>query len=164
MSLIIITLAMSVMIFSTGHCAQSALWGKDGELWKLNQPLKDFSFAGYLQSEVPIPDIPKSVSILDFGGRGDGKTDVTQALLRAIAACPAGGKVFLPAGDYLIADLIEINKSLVIAGAGMNRTRLILPKYLVDLHPRRGATGGGNPAPLWSCSACYFYFNHPSQT
>lgn len=159
----ITSLGVSLIIVSTGHCTQSALWGENGELWKVNQPLKDFSFAGYRQSEVRIPNIPKSVSILDFGGRGDGKTDDTQALLKAIAACPVGGKVFLPTGDYLITDLIEINKSLVIAGAGMDKTKLILPKYLVDLHPRPGATSTGIPTPLWSWSGGYIEFNNSSE-
>jgi hypothetical protein len=139
------------------------LWGRDGELWKVNQPLKDFSFTGYHQSEVPIPEIPSSVNIRDFGGRGDGKTDATQALLKAIAACPVGGKVFLPAGDYLITDLIEIYKSVVIAGAGMDRTKLIFPKYLVDIRPRPGAVNSSNPAPLWSWSGGYFEFNNTSE-
>jgi hypothetical protein len=154
-----IAISISFLIVFTGQCTQSTLWGKEGELWGVNQPLKDFSFAGYRQSEVPIPNIAPSVNILDFGGRGDGKTDDTQALLKAIAACPAGGKVFLPAGDYLITDLIEINKSLVIAGAGMERTKLILPKYLVDLHPRPGATTTGIPTPLWSWSGGFIEFN-----
>jgi hypothetical protein len=160
---IITILGVSLIIISTGHCTQSALWGKDGELWKVNEPLKDFSFAGYRQSEIPIPNIPKSVSIRDFGGRGDGKTDDTQALLKAITACPVGGKVFLPAGEYLITDLIEINKSLVIAGAGMNKTKLILPKYLVDLHPRPSATTTGIPTPEWSWSGGFIEFNNSSE-
>jgi hypothetical protein len=158
-----LSLSLSLSLISTGHCTQSALWGKDGELWKVNQPLKDFSFAGYRQSEVPIPDIPKSVSILDFGGRGDGKTDDTLALIKAIDACPVGGKVFLPPGDYLITDLIEINKSLVIAGAGMEKTKLILPKYLVDLHPRPGVTTTGIPTPEWSWSGGFIEFNDSSE-
>jgi hypothetical protein len=149
--------------FASNGATTSALWGEAGELWQTNRPLKDFSFAGYHDSEVPPPDIAVSVNIRDFGGRGDGRTDDTGALLKAIAACPIGGKVFLPAGDYMITDLIEINRSVVIAGAGMDRTKLILPNYLVDLHPRPGNTSGHNPAPLWSWSGGYIEFNNTSE-
>lgn len=41
-------------------------------------------------------------SVMDFGAKGDGKTDDTAAIARAVAALPAAGGVLLfPAGNYL---------------------------------------------------------------
>ena len=42
-------------------------------------------------------------NILDFGAKGDNKTDCTQAFAKAIQACnqQGGGKVIVPAGSYL---------------------------------------------------------------
>jgi polygalacturonase len=40
-----------------------------------------------------------------FGGVGDGRADETSALQRAIDACPAGGRVFIPEGDWLTTPL-----------------------------------------------------------
>ncbi|MGD0141030.1 MAG: glycoside hydrolase family 28 protein [Tepidisphaeraceae bacterium] len=53
---------------------------------------------------IVMPDIPpRTVSILDFGAVGDGKTDDTQAIAKAIAACAGagGGHVLIPTGTWL---------------------------------------------------------------
>jgi polygalacturonase len=53
---------------------------------------------------IVMPDLPpRTVSILDFGAVGDGKTDNTQAIAKAIAACAAagGGQVLVPPGTWL---------------------------------------------------------------
>ena len=43
---------------STLHAQQySDLWGKDGEKWKPDSRLPDFSYAGYHCGEDPIPKI-----------------------------------------------------------------------------------------------------------
>lgn len=43
----------------------------------------------------------KKINILDFGAVGGGHTINTQAIQRAIDACPPGGKVVVPAGHYV---------------------------------------------------------------
>ncbi|MGA2443788.1 MAG: glycoside hydrolase family 28 protein, partial [Tepidisphaeraceae bacterium] len=56
------------------------------------------------QPAIVLPDIPaRTVSILDFGAVGDGKTDNTAAIGKAIAACAGagGGHVAIPAGTWL---------------------------------------------------------------
>jgi len=54
--------------------------------------------------EILLPLIgPHSVSLSDFGGKGDGHTDNTEAFRRAIQSCAdsGGGKVLVPRGIWL---------------------------------------------------------------
>ena len=46
-----------------------------------------------------------SLNVRRFGAKGDGKTDDTFALQAAILSCPPGGRVMLPAGDYVTGPL-----------------------------------------------------------
>ncbi|MBR1407883.1 MAG: glycoside hydrolase family 28 protein [Clostridia bacterium] len=46
-----------------------------------------------------------SLDVRRFGAKGDGKSDDTAMLQAAILSCPAGGRVFLPRGDYLTGPL-----------------------------------------------------------
>src|SRR5205814_589733 len=55
-------------------------------------------------SAVPRPSIPdKRFVITDFGAVADGKTDATDGIAKAIAACrgAGGGIVVVPAGKFL---------------------------------------------------------------
>jgi polygalacturonase len=60
-----------------------------------------------------------------FGGIGDGLADDTSALQRAIDACPEGGRLFIPEGNWLTAPLFL--------------------KSDMDLHLARGARLLGHP-------------------
>jgi len=42
------------------------------------------------------------ISAKDFGAKGDGVSDDTAALQASLAATPAGGKWYLPGGDYVV--------------------------------------------------------------
>ena len=46
-----------------------------------------------------------SLNVRDFGAKGDGETNDTQFIQAAILACPAGGRVLVPAGIYRITSL-----------------------------------------------------------
>lgn len=46
-----------------------------------------------------------SLNVLRFGAKGDGENDDTPALQAAILSCPAGGRVLIPAGDYVTGPL-----------------------------------------------------------
>lgn len=61
----------------------SKLWGCRGELFDApnstgSQRLLDWSYAGYMAGEMPIPKLPLVASVTDFGAVGDGVADDTQ--------------------------------------------------------------------------------------
>lgn len=61
-----------------------------------------------------------SLAVTDFGARGDGATDDTTALRRAVgAAARTGGVVWVPAGDFRITGEIAVPSHVTIRGAGM---------------------------------------------
>lgn len=59
-----------------------------------------------------------------YGAKGDGVSDDTNAIQRAISACPAGQVVYVPAGTYRLNGALTITKGIVLRGAGPNATRL----------------------------------------
>jgi len=64
-----------------------------------------------------------------FGAAGDGRTDDTNAIRRAVAGtAKAGGIIHLPAGDYLVSGPLTLPESKVwqVQGAGRELTRLRL--------------------------------------
>lgn len=59
------------------------------------------------------------INVLDYGAKGDGTTDDTNAINSAIAAASAGKLVYFPAGTYLISSEIIVNNSkLTFLGDG----------------------------------------------
>jgi unsaturated rhamnogalacturonyl hydrolase len=65
---------------------------------------KEWSQVPEILARIAPPAIPgREFSILDFGAAADGKTDCTAAIARAIdaAAKAGGGRVVVPAGEYL---------------------------------------------------------------
>lgn len=58
-----------------------------------------------------------TVSVKDFGATGNGSTDDTAAIQRAIDAVPAGGTLSIPAGTYLVGR-IRVTSPMSIVGVG----------------------------------------------
>ena len=63
-----------------------------------------------------------TLNVRRFGAVGDGRTDDTAALQAAILSCPEGGRVLVPAGNYLTAPLflkshltLELKKGAVLS-------------------------------------------------
>ncbi len=56
------------------------------------------------EENITIRTLPETVSlnVRHFGAVGDGVHDDTAAIQAAITCCPAGGRVRIPAGDYLV--------------------------------------------------------------
>ncbi len=150
------------VLLSPGANAQDAqyseLWGKDGERWTLTSRLPDFSFAGYRSGEKPIPNVKIAANVRDFGAKGDGESDDTEAFKKAIEATNDGA-LLLPAGRYKITDIIYVRKpNLVLRGEGEGKTILFFPKGLEDIKPKASATTTGRPTSGYSWSGGYVWF------
>lgn len=130
----------------------SALWGARGEAWSPAGPLPDFSFAGCYCGERPIPLLPAAADVRAFGAVGDGVTDDTQAFRRAIAATLAGA-VLVPAGRYLIRDVVTLDRAgLALRGEGPRASVLVFDRTLTDAQPDWGATTTGQRTSNYSWS------------
>jgi hypothetical protein len=71
------------------------------------------------------PDLPRAATnptgthnVRDFGARGDGNTDDTGAFVGAMkaAAQDGGGIVFIPTGNYLIKNVLDVPENVVLEG------------------------------------------------
>lgn len=135
----------------------SALWGSQGELWANDSRLPDFSYAGYHRGEQPLPKLKPDCSVKDFGAVGDGKTDDTAAIQRAIEQA-AGQTIRIPQGTYLITDFLYIRTAkTVLQGAGNKRSILKFTKPLNDIKPNWGATTTGRRTSNYSWSGGFVW-------
>src|SRR5262245_63278733 len=58
----------------------------------------------------PAPGYANSISVKDFGAIGDGVTDDTSAIQKAIAALPSDGGILLfPTGMYLVSSSLDFS-------------------------------------------------------
>ncbi|WIA15873.1 hypothetical protein OEZ85_012625 [Tetradesmus obliquus] len=126
-----------------GSRRSSALYGCSGERWDNSRLPFDWSYAGYASGEKPIPWVSQSVDVKSFGAKGDGRTDDTWAITKAIDAARKGSAVFFPAGKYVITKRIDIRKQVVLRGAGRDVTTLYFPHSLADVYGSRGSWGHG---------------------
>src|SRR5437763_340292 len=65
---------------------------------------KAWQLEAEILKRIQAPEFPRrDFSITNFGAVGDGKTDCTEAIAKAIAACAekGGGRVIVPAGQFL---------------------------------------------------------------
>ncbi|GBF90605.1 hypothetical protein Rsub_03177 [Raphidocelis subcapitata] len=113
----------------------SKLFGCQGELWRATERLGyEWSYAGYKEGKTWIPWIPQVANLkTQFGAKGDGVTDDTAALLKALDSVQSGA-IFLPAGTYVIQSVINWRKPIVLRGEGKDKTFLKFPKSLTDLY------------------------------
>ena len=135
----------------------SKLWGENGESWQPGGRLPDFSFAGYRFGEAPLPKVRAATDVCQHGAIGDGKTDCTQAFVKAIEATDVGA-ITIPPGRYVIRDIIYLKKPcIVLRGAGPEKTVILCPRTLEDVRPNMGATSSGEPTSNYSWSGGFFW-------
>ncbi len=135
----------------------SDLWGINGEKWESSSRLPDFSFAGYHFGEDKLPHLEIVANVKKFGAKGDGKTDCTEAFKKAIQM-NNNGAIFIPAGQYLISDIIWIRKpDIVLRGEGPDKTVIIMTKELEDVKPNMGHNLGGRPCSMYSWSGGFIW-------
>ncbi len=81
----------------------------------------DWSYAG-----IPggIPDRTIICATIDSAVYGNGTTDATNAIQNAIANCPDGRVVYVPAGIYWVSSTIHLYDNDTLRGAGTGRTIL----------------------------------------
>ncbi len=63
--------------------------------------------------------VPQSANVRDFGAKGDGLTDDTQAIQKALAAISSGGVVTLPAGAYIVSAALNVPHGGTLIGEGV---------------------------------------------
>ena len=109
----------------------------------------DWSHAGVVQPNGTqgIPTITTQCATIDAATYGSGSTDVSAALQSAVDACPAGQAVFLPAGTYLLAKPVTVNRSVVLRGAGPS-TKIVESGANIEF----GATPASNPTTLYEAN------------
>lgn len=130
----------------------SELWGTAGEKWTPASRLPDFSQAGYRRGEEGYRIPTATVSVADFGAKGDGKSDDTGAFKKAIAAGP-DKLVMIPKGRFVLSDMIEISQPrIVLRGAGAKDTILLFTRSLQEIKPTTAQTGGGKETTAYSWS------------
>jgi len=71
-----------------------------------------------------IPNVPTIRTLTDLPG--DGKTDAVPALQKAIDAAKGPGAIVVPAGTYVLKSPIRLNSGIVLRGAGLDKTHLLL--------------------------------------
>lgn len=121
----------------------SSVFGCKGELWDPVKLPYDWSYAGYRFSEASLPNYPQGVNVRDFGARGDGNWDDSDAITAAINAAPQYSAVYLPAGRYRVTKRIFVRKSVVLRGAGQDRTTIYCPLSLTEVYGNSWAGGEG---------------------
>jgi hypothetical protein len=142
------------------------------------ETLFDAAPAATLPPPIPsdLPDLPPRdtwANLRELGAKGDGITDDTEVIQKAIAAHPA---IYLPSGFYVVRDTLTLRPDTVLIGLHPGATQIILPdgtpayqgvgtpKALLET-PKGGSnivigiglyTSGNNPravAALWKSSA-----------
>ncbi|NDG71500.1 MAG: DUF4955 domain-containing protein [Proteobacteria bacterium] len=131
--LLAVSMASGIAAPATPPPVESKFWlqFKNATDRSLPDILPDFSYAGYENSEKPIPDVAGPVfKVTDFGAIPDDLISDEQAIRDAVAAAEkaGGGVILFPAGKFLVwADRQKpepiriLSSNIVIRGAGSSK-------------------------------------------
>ena len=131
--LLAVSIASGIAAPATPPSTESKFWLQFKDATDRSSPdiMPDFSYAGYENSEKPIPDVAGPVfKVTDFGAIPDDSVSDEQAIRDTIAAAEkaGGGVVLFPAGKFLVwadrnkAEPIRIlSSNIVIRGAGSSK-------------------------------------------
>lgn len=93
------------------------------------------------------PNVTIQVIPQHFGAKADGLTDDTEAIHKTINSLPTGGKVFFPAGTYIV-NSISVGSNITLEGVGpqsvLKCTRLTGSNYYGIVKNRDQTTGNTN--------------------
>lgn len=77
-----------------------------------------------LEAAIASVKLPGTVTVTEFGAKGDGVTDDTSAIQRAIDATPNGGVLQIPAGTYVLSSSVKSsNKTIALHILGTLKDR-----------------------------------------
>lgn len=128
----------------------AALWAEYADDPDNHSHIPNASYAGYRRGEVPVPEVPVVVNVMDFGAVADGSADNTTAFREAIDAAWAagGGAVYIPEGTFRIDQIILMHRDgVVLRGAGTGQTVLTFAEPLFNA---LGRTGHGTQHWNWT--------------
>ena len=111
----------------------------------------DWSLAGVPGGIPQIPAICANVLDAPYNAIGNGVYNDTSAVQNAVNACPYGEAVYFPPGNYLL-NALTIYKSVVLVGAGPNRTTLLIGQHPIE-------TNEDNPRPIGPAYGGYIVYN-----
>jgi polygalacturonase len=134
-------LVLVLFFFSTGKTQQNPATAEKG--WA---QLKT------VLAEIKLPEFPaKDFSILNYGAKGDGTTDCTEAFKKAIEACnqAGGGRVIVPEGVFLTGSIhLKSNINLYVSDNAIIKFSTDPNKYLPVVFTRFESTECYNYSPL----------------
>lgn len=108
---------------TTGSGPPTAQW--TGIITSRGDRIPDFSFCGYRASEQPLPSNKTVAAIISLAAQaGEQRTRIQNALNAAAAS--GGGVVALGAGVFAVSPRLKIASGVVLRGAGLGLTTLMV--------------------------------------
>lgn len=145
------------------------LWKEYKENPNSHPNIPNCSYAGYRYGDVALPSgIGQTYNVkTQYGAKGDGSTDDTEAIRNAIKAAETagGGVVYIPNGDYICSGVLFVNgDNVIIRGESKDNTKLRFTKSLTDGYsPNYTEVNGSLDQIIWSWAGGMVWFTPKSK-